>query len=179
MEISLIFDTLTTIATKYGHGLGLGVSNFVTDRHYSSHDQPLQIYALNSPIDAIAPPTIKPRTAPKKLARKRSRVVKRSWKTYGDDAFPGEDEGSFFDGGDGPFGGGGSGGDGGGSFDRFNWDESLPASDPAFDFVYEVLCWTVLSNCLHFAFKKVIRILADGVSDAEREKVALRFTPVC
>ncbi|KAK1438411.1 hypothetical protein QVD17_04220 [Tagetes erecta] len=185
MEISLIFDTLTTIATKYGHGLGLGlglgVSNFIHSSS-SSHDQQLQIYALTIPIDAIAPPTIKPRTAPKKLARKRSRV-KRSWKTYGgdDQAFVDEDRGGFFDGGDGPFGGGGGGGgggDGGGSFDGFNWDESLPASpsDPAFDFVYEVLCWIVLWNCLHFAFKKVIRILA---ADAEREKVPLRLNPIC
>ncbi|KAM0059753.1 hypothetical protein Hdeb2414_s0005g00184811 [Helianthus debilis subsp. tardiflorus] len=159
MEISLIFDTLTTIATKYGHGLALGLSNFVTDRH---SDQQPHIYAL------MAPPTIKPRTAPKKFARKRSRV-KRSCKTYGGDgdgdAFFDEDGGGFFDGGDGPFGGGGGGGDGGG----FNWDESLPEStpDPAFEFVYEVLCWIVFSNCLHFAVKKVMRILGD----AEREKV--------
>lgn len=124
------------------------------------------------PIDAIAPPTIKPRTAPKKLARKRCRV-KRSSKADGDGAFADEDGGGFFDGGDGPFGGGG----GGGNFDGFNWEESLPASpsDPAFDFVYEVLCWIVFSNCLHFAFKKVIRILAD----TEREKVPLRLTPIC
>ncbi|XP_024994415.1 uncharacterized protein LOC112527825 isoform X1 [Cynara cardunculus var. scolymus] len=175
MEISLISDTLTTIATKYGHGLGL--SNFVTDRtHY---DQQLQIYAIMVPIDAIAPPLVKPRTAPKKLARKRCRV-KRSSKTDGDDAYVDEDGGGFFDGGDGPFGGGGGGAGGSGdNFDGLNWDESLPASpsDPAFDFVYEVLCWIVFSNCLHFAFKRVIRILADGVADPERRKVPLRFTP--
>ncbi|KAL8254409.1 hypothetical protein R6Q59_032630 [Mikania micrantha] len=177
MEISIISDTLSTIATKYGHGLGLGLSNFATDRYCSSHDQHLQVYALMVPIDAIAPPTIKPRTAPKKLARKRYRV-KRSSKSDGGDAFVNEDGGGFFDGGDGPFGGGGGGGGGDGSFDGFNWDESLPdsPSDPAFDFVYGVLCWIVFSNCLHFAFKKVIRILADGVSDPERQKVHLGFT---
>ncbi|KAI3728083.1 hypothetical protein L6452_16711 [Arctium lappa] len=183
MEISLISDTLTTIATKYGHGYGLGLSNFVTDRHCSSYDQQLQINAIMVPIDAIAPPLVKPRTTPKKLARKRCRV-KRSSKTDGDDAYIDEDGGGFFDAGDGPFGGGGGGDGGGGSgdnFDRFNWDESLPASpsDPAFDFVYEVLCWIVFSNCLHFAFKRIVRILADGVSVPQRRKVQLRFTPLC
>ncbi|XP_023768584.1 protein FERTILITY RESTORER RF2, mitochondrial [Lactuca sativa] len=179
MEISLISDTLTAIATKYGHGLGL--SNFITDRNCSSYDQQLQTYALMVAIDAIAPPSVKPRVAPKKLARKRCRV-KRSSKIDGGGPYVDEDGGGFFDGGDGPFGGGGGGGGGsGGNFDGFNWDESLPASpsDPAFDFIYEMLCWIVFSNCLHFAFKKVIRILADGVADSEREKVPLRFTPIC
>ncbi|KAK9076069.1 hypothetical protein SSX86_004402 [Deinandra increscens subsp. villosa] len=189
MEISLISDTLSTIATKYGHGLGLGLSNFVTDRHCSPHDQPPQFYALIVPIDAIAPPTTKPRTtAPKKLARKRCRV-KRSSKTDGGDhdhdrdIFGNEDGGGFFDGGDGPFGGGGGGRGGGGGdrFDGFNWEESLPdsPSDPAFDFVYGVLSWIVFSNCLHFALKKVIRIVADGVSDPDRQKVPVRFSPIC
>ncbi|XP_071705179.1 uncharacterized protein [Rutidosis leptorrhynchoides] len=181
MEVSLISDTLTTIASKYSHVLGLGLSNSVTDRHYSSHDHHLQITAIMLPIDAIAPPTVKPRTAPKKLARKRRRV-KRSSKSDGGGggAYCDEDGGGFFDGGDGPFGGGGGGG-GGGDFGGFNWYESVPdsPSDPAFDVVYGVLCWIVFSNCLHFAFKKVIRILADGIADTEREKVHLRFTPIC
>nr|GEW60517.1 hypothetical protein [Tanacetum cinerariifolium] len=137
MELSLISDP-----TRYTHGLTT-----------------LQINSI------LAPPTIKPRTAPKKLARKRCRI-KRSSKTDNNGG-PYDGEG-FFDGGDGPFGGGGGGGGRGGG-DGFNWDESLPVepTDPAFDFVYEVLCWIVLSNCLHFAFKKVFRI----VSDSEREKV--------
>lgn len=37
----------------------------------------------------------------------------------------------------------------------------------AFDFVYEVIYWIALSNCVHFAFKKVVRDFA------EREKVAV------
>ncbi|PQQ21448.1 uncharacterized protein Pyn_04615 [Prunus yedoensis var. nudiflora] len=87
---------------------------------------------------------------------------------------------SFFNG-----GWGGSGGGGGGwNFDRFgghNWDESSSSSpsDPAFDFVYEVMCWIALSNCVHFAFKRVIRIVADGLGDEERAKVPMRLTSVC
>ncbi|KAJ0779748.1 hypothetical protein HanPI659440_Chr06g0229961 [Helianthus annuus] len=156
MEISLIPDTLSTIATKYNHKF-------------------LQISALIVPIDAIAPPTIKPRTAPKKLARKRCRI-KRSSKTDGGDASVNENDfsGGFFDGGDGPFGGG-SGGGGGGGGGGFGWDESVPEKlDPAFDFVYGVLCWIVFSNCLHFAFKRVIRrILGDGVSERQKVSVSL------
>ena len=46
----------------------------------------------------------------------------------------------------------------------FNWEEfsSNSPSDPAFDVVYEVISWIALSNCLHFALKKVVRIVADG-----------------
>jgi hypothetical protein len=152
MELSLISDTLTTITTT-------------THR--------FQIHSI------IAPPTLKPRTAPKKLARKRCRI-KRGSKTGDNNGGPYDGEG-FFDGGDGPFGGGGGGGGGGGDNygDGFSWDEeSVPVgpTDPAFDFVYEVLCWIVLSNCLHFAFKKVFRI----VSDSERDKVVSpRFIPIC
>lgn len=104
----------------------------------------------------------------------------------------GEDDGGefgfFFDGGDddGAFGGGNSWGGGGsgwnfGGFGGSNWDEpsSNSISDPAFDFVYEVLSWIVFSNCLHFAFKKVVRIVAGGLGDPAREKVPMRLTPVC
>lgn len=69
------------------------------------------------------------------------------------------------------FGGGGSGRGGNGgkgwNFDGnggVNWGESSNNSfnDPAFDFVYEVLSWIALSNCLHFAFKKMVRIMGRG-----------------
>jgi hypothetical protein len=99
-------------------------------------------------------------------------------------------EGLFFgDGGDGVYGGGsgGFGGGGGGgsdwNFNRFgegdNPDESsLP--DPAFDFVYQVLSWIMLTNCLHFAVKKIVRIIADGsIVDSDREKVPTRLAPIC
>nr|XP_043639860.1 uncharacterized protein LOC122610974 [Erigeron canadensis] len=164
MEITLIPDTITTIATNYTHTLGSSFSNF------PNSDQNHQISAVMFPIDAIAPPVAKPRTSapPKTLARKRCRV-KRSSKidNGGGGEYADEYDGGFFDGGDGPFGGGGGGGG-----DGFNWDESVSPSDPAFDFVYGVLCWIVFSNCLHFAFKKVIRILTDSPSD--RDKV-----PIC
>nr|GEX78596.1 putative ribonuclease H-like domain-containing protein [Tanacetum cinerariifolium] len=142
-----------------GSGSGSGGVEQEVGKRYTHGLTTLQINSI------LAPPTIKPRTAPKKLARKRCRI-KRSSKTDNNGG-PYDGEG-FFDGGDGPFGGGGGGGGRGGG-DGFNWDESVPVepTDPAFDFVYEVLCWIVLSNCLHFAFKKVFRI----VSDSEREKV--------
>lgn len=120
---------------------------------------------------------------PRTLARKKNRTRKRS--LAGDD---GEEDGFFGDGDDGPFGGsGGCGGGGKGwNFDGFrgqNWEDdesSSPSfSDPAFDFVYEVISWIALSNCIHFAFKKVVRIVADGIGDASREKVPVRYVPVC
>ncbi|XP_044486328.1 uncharacterized protein LOC123211592 [Mangifera indica] len=59
---------------------------------------------------------------------------------------------------DGLFGGGGYGGrrwnsDG---FGGQNWDESLrwSSNDLAFNFVFEVIYWSALSNCVHFTFKK-------------------------
>lgn len=75
-------------------------------------------------------------------------------------------------------GGGGKGWNFGGNGGA-NWGEysnnSIP--DPAFDVVYEVLCWIAMSNCLHFAFKKVVKFVADGLGD--REKIPMRLTPVC
>ncbi|KAL7596435.1 hypothetical protein Lser_V15G30086 [Lactuca serriola] len=173
MEVSLIHDTLTTIDKKHSHRLGF--ANSLIRRHnfaISSPDQQqrLEICAQMLPIDAVAPPPVKPSTIPKTGARKRSRIRKRiKVDSFGAD--DGGDGGGFFGGGDGPFGGGGgSGGGGGGNFHGFNWDESSSSSsDPAFDFVYEALTWFVLSNCLHFALKRVVRIVADGVADpAER-----------
>uniref|UniRef100_A0A6N2MWC4 Uncharacterized protein n=1 Tax=Salix viminalis TaxID=40686 RepID=A0A6N2MWC4_SALVM len=43
-----------------------------------------------------------------------------------------------------------------------------------------VIYWTALSNCVHFSFKKVVRIVADGIGDTERGKaVPLRLTTIC
>ncbi|PRQ19831.1 hypothetical protein RchiOBHm_Chr7g0221621 [Rosa chinensis] len=49
------------------------------------------------------------------------------------------------------------------------WDDSSSSgSDLAFNFVYEVMVWIGHSNCVHFAFKRMIRIMADGLDDAKR-----------
>lgn len=165
MEVSLIYDTVTTIDNKK-HNHGLGFATFLIRRHNfaissSDQQQPLEVCAQMLPIDAVAPPPVKPSTIPKTGARKRTRVRKRiQIDSFGADE--GGDIGGFFGGGDGPFGGGGGNGGGGGSFHGFNWDESSPSSpDPAFDFVYEALTWFVLSNCLHFALKRVLQLVAD------------------
>ncbi|KAM3302020.1 hypothetical protein P3S67_016522 [Capsicum chacoense] len=196
MEISLISDTLTTVVATTQ---GLGFSNYLLNRNINSvltlsdvsSDQQSpsrQISSVVFPIDALAPPPVKynkVRSAPRRLARKTRRIVRKSLGS-GDEG--GDDNGFLFDGGDydGPFGGGGGGGSGGRgwNFDGYggaNWEESSSFSDPAFDFVYELMCWAALSNCLHFALKKVVRIVADGVSgDPAREKVVVpvRLTTV-
>ncbi|XP_058730958.1 uncharacterized protein LOC131602783 [Vicia villosa] len=166
----MIADSVTVIAAK----------NICILRGYQfsiADSSPEQISAMLHPCDAVAPPPVKPsthRSSRKTLTRKRRRTRR---KLSGDDSggeglfFGGGGDG-VFGGGSGGFGGGGGGGGGGDwNFNGFgegdNWDEpssSLP--DPAFDFVYQVLSWIMLSNCLHFAFKKIVRIVSDG-----REKV--------
>lgn len=94
----------------------------------------------------------------------------------------GEDD--FFDGGDGddgPFGGGS--GTGWGSWpptgseweepDRWRW--LLSSADSAFDVIYEVLCWIALSNCAHFTFKKMSRLVAERGKDLSIRLVL----PIC
>lgn len=142
MEISLIADTISAAASPGA----------------------LHISSVIFPIDAVAPPPVRRsyiRKAPRSLVRKRCRTRRRSL-TGGDD-----DDGGFF-GGDGPFGGGGGGGGGGGwNFDGSDWEESSASwSDPAFDFVYEVMSWIALSNCLLYAVKKVLRL--GGAGDREK-----------
>ncbi|CAN4103172.1 unnamed protein product [Withania somnifera] len=203
MEISMISDTLTTVVTTTQ---GLGFSKLLLNRSLnkvlslsdsSSEKQSLssaaaevrQISAVISPIDALAPPRVKynnVKTAPRRLVRKARRIRRKS--LAGGGADEGDENGFLFNGGDydGPFGGGsnwnGGGGGRGWNFDGFggaNWEESSSFSDPAFDFVYELMCWAALSNCLHFAFKKVVRIVADGFSDPARDKVVpVRLTSV-
>ncbi|MCD9641572.1 hypothetical protein HAX54_027800 [Datura stramonium] len=199
MEISVISDTLTTVVTSQGLGFSkfllnrnhnfssnnvLSLSDSSSEQQSPSTAGVRQISAMIFPIDALAPPPVKynnVKTAPRRLARKTRRIRRKS---LGGGADEGDENGFLFDGGDydGPFGGGSSwsgGGGGGGrgwNFDGFggaNWEESSSNSfsDPAFDFVYELMCWAALSNCLHFAFKKVVRIVADGFSDPAREKV--------
>ncbi|XP_010278596.1 PREDICTED: uncharacterized protein LOC104612736 [Nelumbo nucifera] len=190
MEISAIADPVTVIATQ-----GLGVAKFHLRRsalcNISSYDASslagiLSISARFSPVDVMAPPTVRSnsyRAAPRTLTRQKRRTRRRS---LTGDFDIGEKDGFFGDGGDGPFGGGSGGGNGGRGldFDRFggsDWEESSSSSssDPAFDFVYEVLCWFVLSNCMHFAFKRMVRTLAGGIGDPSREKVSMRLVSVC
>ncbi|KAK1430712.1 hypothetical protein QVD17_13656 [Tagetes erecta] len=168
MEASLIYDNITTINRKHNHTLGF--ANFITRRHnltISSSDdhRRLETRAQTLPIDAVAPPPVKPSIIPKTHTRKRSRVRrKRKVDDHGADDGGGYDGGFF---GGGSFGGGGGNNGDGGGFDGFNFDDSSSSSsDPAFDFVYEALTWFVLSNCLHFAFKRVVRIFVDGSADA-------------
>ncbi|KAF8401420.1 hypothetical protein HHK36_012359 [Tetracentron sinense] len=197
METSVIADAVTAATTP-----GLGFAKFLLRRHYftsnnhfsvpcdvssesSSAAGVLSISAGVLPIDAIAPPAVRSnsyRAALRTLSRQKRRTRRRSLTGDFDD---GEEDGFFGDGGDGPFGGGGYGGYGGRgwNFDGYggsNWeDSSSSSSDPAFDFVYEVLSWIALSNCVHFAFKKVIRIVAGGIGDPSREKVPMRAVPIC
>ncbi|KAK6930216.1 hypothetical protein RJ641_004310 [Dillenia turbinata] len=172
MEVSVITDPSQTLRiSKYL----LHRQNFASNSHISLSDSDqsptLQISsAVIFPIEAVAPPPVKSNyriTVPRTLGQKKRRTKRKSLADEPDD-------GGYF--GDGIFGNGGSGkgwnfyGFGGGGF---RWEDSSSSSfsDPAFDFVYEVVSWIVLSNCAHFAFKKIVRGLADATED--RGKVAL------
>ncbi|XP_028795870.1 uncharacterized protein LOC114751356 [Neltuma alba] len=145
----------------------------------------LQISSVSSnAVDAVASPPAKSCSCrvPRRTLLRRKRRNKR--RLSGDDSENVGDEGFLSgDGGDGPSGGndGGFGG-GGWNYNGFgegrDGDESSSShSDPAFDFVYEVLSWIMLSNCLHFAFKKIIRSAADGIVGADRGKVLGKPVP--
>ncbi|KAL2339002.1 hypothetical protein Fmac_013448 [Flemingia macrophylla] len=178
----MISDTVSVTAAK---GLGL-LRGIQSASHLSVPDSAADpISAMIQTYDAVAPPPVKPSTYRLRrptLLRRKQRTRRR---LSGDDS--GEE--GFLIGGDGPFSGGrfgGCGGGGGGwNFNRFgdgnNWDEpSSSVPDPAFDFVYQVLSWIMLSNCLHFAFKKILRIIAAGsIVDSDREKVPARLVPIC
>lgn len=197
MYVSIIVDSMTA---STAHGLGFAsrphfstsnIHNFLSDSSTeqcsSSSSGVLPISAVIFPVNAVAPPPVKSnyyRTISRTLLRNKRRTRR---KTRSDgDSDGAEDDGWFFDGSDGSFfDGGRNGGDGGGgrgwNFDSFggeNWDEPS-YSGFAFDFVYEVLGWIALSNCVHFAFKKVIRIVAGGIVDADREKAPIRLSSVC
>ncbi|KAJ6725504.1 F3E22.8 PROTEIN [Salix purpurea] len=190
MDISLIANA-ATIATQQtlcsANSLLLHRQNCI-----NLADQSFNICAVI--VDALSPPPVKSKTTRRTILRRRRRTRRRS-KTYGDAGDCGEEYG-FFGGGDGDglfsCGGGGWDGFGGGgrgwNFDKFgghNWDESsgwFPSrsSDFACGFVYEVIYWIALSNCVHFAFKKVVKLVADGIGDTERGKVVpLRLGTIC
>lgn len=129
------------------------------------------------------------KTLPRKRLTKRRRTKRTSFS--GDDSNGSGDGGFYadenFDGGSGfsSGGGGGGAGDSGGGWgfggnysdDSSSWSHS--GSRFAFDFIYEVIYWIALSNCVHFAFKKVLRTTADVVSDVDRDKVPMQLVTVC
>ncbi|KAK7264664.1 hypothetical protein RJT34_32274 [Clitoria ternatea] len=184
-----------TVAVTAAQGIGILRSCQSTSNFSLADSCADQISAMIQTYDAVAPPPVKPTTyrKPRRTLLRNKRRTRR--RLFGDsNSGDAGNEGFFFgDGGDGPFvggGGGGGGGFGGGggsgwNSNRFgdgnNWEEpssSLP--DPAFDFVYQVLSWIMLSNCLHFAFKKILRIVAAGaIVDSDREKVPTRLAPIC
>ncbi|GAV64168.1 hypothetical protein CFOL_v3_07686 [Cephalotus follicularis] len=182
MDLSLIADTVTVSATKQGQGLALG---FLKPEPSSpSNNNLLQISAVIFPTDALAPPPVKSnshKTVPRTLLLKKRRTRRRS--LTGDDSEDGVTGFSGSGGYDGPFGGGGGDWRGGGrgwnsdGFGGQDWEEFSPDSSwssPALNFAYEVVTWIALSNCMHFAFKKMVRMIV--VADAEREKVVV---PMC
>lgn len=120
-------------------------------------------------VDSISPPVVvrsDPYRAsvPRALVRKIRRTRRRSVK--GNDG-EGEDEGLSGDGDDGAFGGGGRGGGKGWGSDGGDpeWDEDaergMESSDPVFDFVYGIISFVALSNCTHFACKKIGRFMTN------------------
>ncbi|CAN0855666.1 hypothetical protein LINGRAHAP2_LOCUS6288 [Linum grandiflorum] len=201
MAVSLSIVTEAATALSNEQGLGFGIGNVVLPRlrflsinnsivSDSSADQ--LAYCRQSSaiiVDVVAPPPVKPdrfRTARRTLTRKRRRTRRRS-STDGDSGDFGGEYGVFGgdDGGNGPFGFGGGGG-GGWGFDRFgeqNWDESSSswwsASGFAYGFIYEVIYWIALSNCVHFAFNKVAKIMASRIGDGGNSaKVRIRLASI-
>ncbi|KAK7286752.1 hypothetical protein RJT34_21973 [Clitoria ternatea] len=181
-----------TVAVTAAKGIGILRSFQFTSNFSLSDSCADQISAMIQTYDAVAPPPVKPTTyrTPRRTLLRRKRRSRRRLSGDSNSGDAGKEDFYFGDGGDGPFvggGGGGFGGSGGSGWNsnRFgdgnNWDEpssSLP--DPAFDFVYQVLSWIMLSNCLHFAFKKILRIVAAGaIVDSDREKVPARLAPMC
>ncbi|VVA96747.1 unnamed protein product [Arabis nemorensis] len=199
MEFSLIADTVAVCTAKQGIAFGKSLLNrwdLVNHISFadSAVDQSLggnvQASAIIFPVDAIAPPPV--RSSSYKTIRRIRKKRRTKRVSFGGDSEDGGGdfgrfilEGGDFGGNDGPFGFGDGGSDGGGKgwnsggggFGGGNWDESSFSSwsDPAMEFVYEVICWIALSNCVHFAFKRIVRIVTDG----EREKLNITLSPVC
>ncbi|ESQ49354.1 hypothetical protein EUTSA_v10022432mg [Eutrema salsugineum] len=199
MEFSLIADTVAVCTAKQGIAFGksllnrLDLANHISFADSTVDHSPggiVQASAVIFPVDAIAPPPV--RSSSYKTIRRIRKKRRTKRVLFGGDSEDGGDFGRFllegdFGGNDGPFGFGGGGdgggkgwnygGGGGGGFGSGNWDESSSSSwsDPAMEFVYEVICWIALSNCVHFAFKRIVRIVTDG----DREKLNLTLSPVC
>lgn len=128
------------------------------------------IFAGMLAVDVTAPPPVRV-AAPRSFTLSTRRVRRKTSKGGG-----GDDGSEWFsdDGGDSGSFGGGYGSGGGGDSRRgwpygwngenwgSNWDE---ASDSAFNFVYRIACWISLSHCLHYAFKKAVRFVQNGVDN--------------
>ncbi|XP_048137351.1 uncharacterized protein LOC115757456 [Rhodamnia argentea] len=202
MDVSVVADAFTFTANAES----LGFAKFLLLRRSASFislsdpscagpsprssASPLHVSALLNPVDVVAPPPVK--SDPYRILLRRSRRAKRRQQSSGG---PGEgDDGALY--GDAPFGGGfgfnGGGGGGGGrgwNFDGFgsqSWDDSSRrprcVSGFAFDFIYEVIYWIALSKCIHFAFNRVARIVADTMIEdvqAQRKKAPVRLTAMC
>ncbi|KAL8167166.1 hypothetical protein V2J09_008665 [Rumex salicifolius] len=169
MEIAVIPDTFQFLAKHL-------VDRALSSNHLSvAAAGNIQISVLLSAVDVVASPPVRSTTIrmPARALRKRRLCRTRRRRP----SSGGSEEDSLFGGGgdDGPFdGSGGGGGWNSDGFSGFGWDDSSSSpADPAFDFVYEVVCWLVFSNCLHFAYKKVVRLLTAGCADDGREKVPL------
>ncbi|KAH0849874.1 LOW QUALITY PROTEIN: hypothetical protein HID58_096008 [Brassica napus] len=168
MEFSLIgADTVSVFTAKRGIAFGKSLLNrWDLTNHIS-----FAVDAISSsPVRASSYKTIR-------RIRKKRRTKRVSFGEHGGDFGRFLLEGDFIGGNDGPFGSGG-GDDGGGgkgwNYGGGGWDESSSWSwsDPAMELL---ICWIALSNCVHFAFKRIVRIVTDG----EREKLSLTLSPVC
>ncbi|KAF2313871.1 hypothetical protein GH714_018459 [Hevea brasiliensis] len=149
MDVSVIADTVT-VATQQGVGFTnplLHRQNCISNSNLAFSARFLQISVVI--LDALAPPPVKSnphKTARGTLLRKKQRT-RRKWCSSG-------------------------GYEDGGEFGGQNWDESSwsSSSEFAYGFVYEVIYWIALSTCTQFAFEKVVRIMTDGIGDAERRR---------
>lgn len=177
MGLCVISDALTAVGSTQGFGHGIS-------KYFLNCGGAPQISAVNFPTDAVVAPVRSNRvkTLPRRNIKKRRRTKRKT--VSGDDGFHDcygygyEEVSEFFVGGGdarGPFdnnlgGGSGKGGNfrgfGGSDWGDFSSDNSF--YDPAFDFVYEVLSWIVLTNCLHFSYKKLLRIRAARYADTAR-----------
>eukprot|EP01018_Ginkgo_biloba_P014614 Gb_25103 [translate_table: standard] len=72
------------------------------------------------------------------------------------------------------FGFGGGDNEKGWSYIRDGWNSEEwgwgEAGDSVFNSVYEVACWISLSHCLHYAFKKVVHLIQNGMGNSSGEE---------
>ncbi|CAN8269582.1 unnamed protein product [Cochlearia groenlandica] len=182
MEFSLIADTVSVFTAK--QSIVFAKSLLLNNRSDSANQISFSDSSADQSLVGIVQATTVRSSSYKTIRRIRKKRRTRRV------SFSGDSEDGGGGGGDfsrflleGDFGGGGDGGkgwnSGGGSGGGGNWDDSSSSSsswsDPAMGFVYEVICWIALSNCVHFAFKRIVRIVTDG----EREKLNITLTPVC
>ncbi|KAI9080044.1 hypothetical protein K1719_037977 [Acacia pycnantha] len=129
-------------------------------------------------VHAVAAPPLRLnicRVPRRSLLRRKPRTKRR---LPGDDSAENLGDEGLFDGGGGPFDDGGFGGSSGGwNYNRFgegrdDGDESSSSwRDAVFLMVYQVVSWIMLLECLHFAFKKIVRPAAKGIVGAAIDKL--------